>query len=118
VNGDQDAPEARIARARRRRGLSQAVLAGLVGRSESWLSQVERGKRTVDSYAVLTRMAAIAARLPAYAAADPAHVAVFARANRKMWDEIEAGRPVPWTKTMAAAARTWAKLREHPSASF
>jgi len=46
----------RIARARRRRGLSQAVLAGLIGRSESWLSQVERGKRTVDSHAVLTRL--------------------------------------------------------------
>ncbi len=30
-------------RRRRRRGLSQAALAGLVGRSESWLSQVERG---------------------------------------------------------------------------
>lgn len=49
----------RIARARRRRGLSQAVLAGLVGRSESWLSQVERGKRGVDSHAVLTRLAAV-----------------------------------------------------------
>jgi transcriptional regulator with XRE-family HTH domain len=59
VSGDQDAPGARIARARRRRGLSQAVLAGLVGRSESWLSQVERGKRAVDSYAVLTRMAEV-----------------------------------------------------------
>jgi transcriptional regulator with XRE-family HTH domain len=49
----------RIARARRRRGLSQAALAGLVGRSESWLSQVERGKRGVDSHAVLTRLASI-----------------------------------------------------------
>jgi transcriptional regulator with XRE-family HTH domain len=47
----------RIARARRRRGLSQAVLAGLVGRSESWLSQVERGKRGIDSHTVLTRLA-------------------------------------------------------------
>jgi hypothetical protein len=45
----------RIARARRRRGLSQAVLAGLVGRSELWLSQIERGKRGVDSYSVLVR---------------------------------------------------------------
>jgi transcriptional regulator with XRE-family HTH domain len=54
-------PEAgqRIARARRRRGLSQAVLAGLIGRSESWLSQVERGRRTVDSHAVLTRMSEV-----------------------------------------------------------
>jgi transcriptional regulator with XRE-family HTH domain len=49
----------RIATARRRRGLSQAVLAGLIGRSESWLSQVERGKRKVDSHAVLTRLAAL-----------------------------------------------------------
>jgi transcriptional regulator with XRE-family HTH domain len=46
----------RIARARRRRGLSQAALAGLVGRSESWLSQVERGLRQVDSHSVLTSL--------------------------------------------------------------
>jgi transcriptional regulator with XRE-family HTH domain len=37
--------------------LSQAVLAGLVGRSESWLSQVERGRRGIDSHAVLIRLA-------------------------------------------------------------
>ncbi|HEV3382142.1 MAG TPA: helix-turn-helix transcriptional regulator [Trebonia sp.] len=37
-----------------RRGLSQAVLAGLVGRSESWLSRVEREKRRVDSHEVHT----------------------------------------------------------------
>jgi hypothetical protein len=59
----------------------------------------------------------IAARLPAYAAADPGHVAVFARANRKMWDEIEADRPVPWTQAMAAAARVWAQHREHTARS-
>jgi transcriptional regulator with XRE-family HTH domain len=53
----------RIARARRRRGLSQAALAGLAGRSESWLSQVERGRRRVDSHSVLTRLAA-ALRVP------------------------------------------------------
>jgi len=49
----------RIARARRRRGLSQAVLAGLIGRSESWLSQVERGKRGIDSHSVLVRLAEV-----------------------------------------------------------
>ena len=54
-----ETPGERIARARRRRGLSQAVLAGLVGRSETGLSQVERGKRGVDSHAVLTRMATV-----------------------------------------------------------
>ena len=44
---------------RRRRGLSQAALAGLVGRSESWLSQVERGIRSVDRLSVLLDMAKI-----------------------------------------------------------
>ncbi len=56
---DHEAAGQRIARARRRRGLSQSVLAGLVGRSESWLSQVERGKRGVDSHSVLARLAAV-----------------------------------------------------------
>jgi transcriptional regulator with XRE-family HTH domain len=54
---DREAAGQQIARARRRRGLSQAVLGGLVGRSESWLSQVERGKRGVDSHSVLVRLA-------------------------------------------------------------
>src|SRR5579863_9217081 len=59
ISADREATGQRIARARRRRGLSQAVLAGLVGRSESWLSQVERGKRGVDSHSVLTRLAEV-----------------------------------------------------------
>lgn len=46
----------RIAVYRRRRGLSQAAL---VGRSESWLSQVERGIRSVDRLSVLLDMARI-----------------------------------------------------------
>ncbi|WP_304453060.1 helix-turn-helix domain-containing protein [Nocardiopsis sp. YSL2] len=52
-----------IRRNRTRRGYSQAVLAGLVGRSESWLSQVERGILTVDSHDVLTRLSDVL-RLP------------------------------------------------------
>jgi len=56
---DREAAGQRIARARKRRGLSQAVLAGLVGRSESWLSQVERGKRGVDRHSVLIRLAEV-----------------------------------------------------------
>lgn len=47
----------RIAHYRRRKGLSQAALAGLVGRSESWLSQVERGKRGVDNLTVIRDLA-------------------------------------------------------------
>jgi len=49
----------RIARQRRRRGLSQTVLAGLVGRSESWSSQVERGLHSIDSHSVLARLAEV-----------------------------------------------------------
>ncbi len=48
---------ARIAACRKRRGTTQGALAGLVGRSESWLSQVERGLRTVDRLSVLQRLA-------------------------------------------------------------
>jgi transcriptional regulator with XRE-family HTH domain len=49
----------RIAAYRLRRGPSQAALAGLVGRSESWLSQVERGIRSVDRLSVLLDMARV-----------------------------------------------------------
>jgi transcriptional regulator with XRE-family HTH domain len=59
TSSDREAAGQRIARARRRRGLSQAVLAGLAGRSESWLSQVERGRRGVDSHSVLVRLAEV-----------------------------------------------------------
>jgi transcriptional regulator with XRE-family HTH domain len=44
---------------RRRRGLSQKELAGLIGRSESWLSQVERGVRPVDKFSVLVDIAQV-----------------------------------------------------------
>ena len=47
----------RVAFYRRRRGLTQAVLAGLVGRSEDWLSKVERGEREIRRVDVLADMA-------------------------------------------------------------
>jgi transcriptional regulator with XRE-family HTH domain len=50
---------ARIARQRRRRGLSQAELAGLCGVSTSWLSQVERGRRGVPKYETLVQLAEV-----------------------------------------------------------
>jgi len=49
----------RIAIYRRRRGLSQLALANMIGRSESWLSQVERGIRHVDRVSVLIRLAQV-----------------------------------------------------------
>lgn len=49
----------RIATHRRRRGLSQGALAGLRGRSESWLSQAERGVRWFDRLSVLLDLARV-----------------------------------------------------------
>jgi transcriptional regulator with XRE-family HTH domain len=49
----------RIAIYRRRRGLSQAKLANLVGRSENWLSQIERGERPIQRLARLAELARV-----------------------------------------------------------
>jgi transcriptional regulator with XRE-family HTH domain len=43
----------RIRTYRGRRGHSQKELGGLIDRSQSWLSQVERGVRSVDKFSVL-----------------------------------------------------------------
>ncbi|MGH8898669.1 MAG: helix-turn-helix domain-containing protein, partial [Egibacteraceae bacterium] len=45
----------RIAYYRHRRGLTQLVCGNLVGRSESWMSQVERGLIQVDGVAAVLR---------------------------------------------------------------
>ncbi len=47
----------RIAAQRRRRGLSQAQLAHRLGRSEQWLSNIERGVRPADRYSLLNAIA-------------------------------------------------------------
>jgi transcriptional regulator with XRE-family HTH domain len=47
----------RIAVHRRRRGLSQSELAGQLGRSVQWLSNLERGVRPADRYAILVPIA-------------------------------------------------------------
>ncbi|MGH8898427.1 MAG: helix-turn-helix domain-containing protein [Egibacteraceae bacterium] len=47
----------RIRYYRRRRGMSQKVLGQLVGRSESWVSQVERGDLPVDRVSVVVTVA-------------------------------------------------------------
>lgn len=49
----------RIAHLRRRRGLSQVKLAGLVGRGESWLSQIERGARPIERLGILGELARV-----------------------------------------------------------
>jgi transcriptional regulator with XRE-family HTH domain len=47
----------RIAFYRRRRGISQVVLADLVGRTEDWLSKVENGRIVPDRLSVLRNLA-------------------------------------------------------------
>lgn len=47
----------RIAHFRRRRGLSQLALAARLGRSESWVSKVERGERRIDRLSVIEEVA-------------------------------------------------------------
>jgi transcriptional regulator with XRE-family HTH domain len=49
----------RIAYWRRRRGMSQRVCAELVGRTEGWLSQIERGIRPLDRLSVLVELARV-----------------------------------------------------------
>jgi transcriptional regulator with XRE-family HTH domain len=49
----------RIKLFRRRRGLSQPKLAQLIGRSESWLSQVERGIRSVDRLSTIIELSRV-----------------------------------------------------------
>lgn len=48
----------RIAWYRRRRGMSQQVLAGLVGRTVDWLSKVENNRIDIDRLSVLRSLAA------------------------------------------------------------
>src|SRR2546423_14498163 len=55
--GDQLSIGERIAFYRRRRGLSQVVLANLGGRTEDWLSQIERGERGIRRLDVLADVA-------------------------------------------------------------
>jgi transcriptional regulator with XRE-family HTH domain len=54
--GDQLSVGERIAFYRRRRGLSQVVLANVVGRTEDWLSKIERGEREIRRLDVLAEV--------------------------------------------------------------
>lgn len=55
--GDQLTVGERVAFYRRRRGMTQRVLAELVGRSEDWLSKIERGDREIRRVDVLAELA-------------------------------------------------------------
>src|SRR5215472_9902892 len=47
----------RVARCRKARGMSQEVLAHLLGRSQSWLTKVERGERQLDRMSTILEVA-------------------------------------------------------------
>jgi len=47
----------RVAYLRHARGFSQTELAGLVGRSKSWMEKVERGVRQLDRVSVIRELA-------------------------------------------------------------
>ncbi len=49
----------RVAYWRKRRGLTQSVLAGLVGRTESWLRQIEAGRHDLDRLSMIRELAAV-----------------------------------------------------------
>jgi len=53
-----------------------------------------------------------ASRLPAFQAADPAHIDLFAHANVRLWDEIAQSSTRDWTVMMAQAAKSWAAHRQ------
>lgn len=55
--GDQFSVGERIAFYRGRRGLTQGILARLVGRSEDWLSKIERGERELHKVDLLVEIA-------------------------------------------------------------
>ena len=55
--GDHLSIGERVAFYRARRGLTQAVLASLVGRSEDWLSKIERGEREIRRLDILAEVA-------------------------------------------------------------
>jgi hypothetical protein len=52
-----------------------------------------------------------AARVPAFTAADPAHINLFATASVRLWKDIAQGSQSDWTGRMAQAARSWANYR-------
>lgn len=58
AGGRQDRGE-RVRRARRDRGLTLDVTAGLAGRSEGWLSMVENGRRPLERFSDIVALARI-----------------------------------------------------------
>ncbi|MFA1546467.1 helix-turn-helix domain-containing protein [Actinomadura chokoriensis] len=63
-------PGQRVAWHRVRRGMSQEVLAGLVGRTEDWLSKIENDRAALDRLSII-RALADALRISVFDIIDP-----------------------------------------------
>jgi hypothetical protein len=57
-----------------------------------------------------------ASRVPAFAAADPAHLDLFAAANVRLWAEVAQSSTSAWTTKMAQAAQSWSAYRRADTA--
>jgi hypothetical protein len=57
-----------------------------------------------------------ASRLPAFAAADPTHIDLFAAANVRLWAEVAQSSTSAWTTKMAQAAQSWWAYRQADAA--
>lgn len=53
-----------------------------------------------------------ASRLPAFKAASPAHVDLFAAANVRLWAEVAQSSTTTWTTKMSQAAQSWSAYRQ------
>lgn len=86
--GDHFSVGERIAFYRRRRGMTQRVLANLVGRSEDWLSKVERNERDVRRLDVIGELA----KALRVSAGDLLGNPVLVEADRAKEDDVPAVR--------------------------
>ena len=97
----------RIGAYRRRGGVSQQVVAGLVERSESWLSQVERGVRSVDSLSVILDLARVLKVEPAQLIGRPWELAPNGESSADGLDAVRAFFARMTTSYKVRRARLW-----------
>jgi hypothetical protein len=99
VTEGEETPGARIARARRRHLRCRLDLA-------CWILRL-----TASGGHTAPEAERQASRLPAFQAADPAHIDLFAAANVRLWGEIAQSSSV-WTKDIAQATDAWLASRQ------
>lgn len=119
----------RIRSRREARGMSRAVLAGLVGRSPDWLKKIERGERQLKSLPILLQVASIlgVSDLAELTGTQSAPVASWAESSHPIVPEIRramhaaswspASDAEPPENLQAAVASAWLLWR-HAGPAF